>query len=192
MGRPRTYTRDVVVEKAAQLFWTQGYKATSVGDLVRETGLNSASMYKEFGDKDGLFLEALKFYRGHVISPRFQMLVERPNLGGVETFIRNVLEGAAKSEYRGCLMMNHLAQKHIITEEAAAMVRDFVAELESLLENALKNARDAGEIPADRDPARLASFIAFCVHGTVLYGRNDDRKAVIPELYGYIMQAIRG
>jgi TetR/AcrR family transcriptional repressor of nem operon len=192
MGRPREYNREVVVEKATSLFWTQGYRDASVGDLVRETALNSASMYKEFGDKDGLFLEALKFYRGHIVSPRFRILVERPNLSGVEAFLHSVLSGAARSEYQGCLMMNHLAQKNVIAEDAAQAIAAFCAELESLLETAFRNARDAGEIPADRDPASLASFVAFCVHGTVLYGRNDAKKPALSGLYDHIMRAITG
>ena len=34
-----------------------GYRATSKADVVKVTGLNSASLYKEFDGKDGLKLE---------------------------------------------------------------------------------------------------------------------------------------
>lgn len=191
MGRPRTYTRDAVIEKAMGIFWQNGYKATSVSDLVRETGLNTASMYKEFGGKDGLFLEALQYYRGHVIGPRYQILVDNPNMTGVETFLRNVMTGAAKTEYKGCLMMNHLAQKHLINSDAAIQVGAFCAEIESLVKSALHNAQSDGDIAPDKDPAQLAGFVVFCVHGAVLYGRHDDKKSLIPDFYDVIMQALR-
>lgn len=192
MGRPRKYTRDAVVETAMGMFWRDGYRATSVGDLVRETGLNSASMYKEFGDKDGLFLETLKHYRGHVIAPRYQILRDNPNMAGIEAFLANVLAGAARSEYRGCLMMNHLAQKHAITPEARDEIATFVAELESLVAAALRNAQKTGEIGADKDPALLASYVVFCVHGAVLYGRHDTKKGVVPGLYDLVLGVLRG
>lgn len=191
MGRPRTYIRDAVIEKAMGIFWQNGYKATSVSDLVRETGLNTASMYKEFGGKDGLFLEALQYYRGHVVGPRFQVLVDNPNMAGVETFLRNVMTGAAKTEYRGCLMMNHLAQKHVINSDAAIQVDAFCDEIESLVETALRNAQSDGDIDPDKDPAQLAGFVVFCVHGAVLYGRHDTKKAMIPNFYDVIMRALR-
>ena len=191
MGRPRTYTRDAVVEKAMGVFWHNGYRSTSVSDLVRETGLNTASMYKEFGDKDGLFLEALEYYRGHVIGPRYQILVDNPNLAGVQTFLRNVMTGAAKTEYKGCLMMNHLAQKHVISSDAAIQVGAFCAEIELLVKNALCNAQLDGEIGSKKDPAQLASFVVFCVHGAVLYGRHDNKKPVISKFYDWIMHALR-
>jgi AcrR family transcriptional regulator len=191
MGRPRTYTRDAVIEKAMGIFWQNGYKATSVSDIVRETGLNTASMYKEFGDKDGLFLEALEYYRGHVIGPRYQILVDNPNMAGVETFLRNVMTGAAKTEYKGCLMMNHLAQKQVISSDAAKQVGAFCAEIESLVKIALCNAQSDGDISPEKDPAELASFVVFCVHGAVLYGRHDNKKAQIPYLYDVIIRALR-
>lgn len=90
MGRPRSYSRDAVVEKAMGVFWQNGYKATSISDVVRETGLNTASMYKEFGDKEGLFSAALDHYRDHVIGPRYLILIDNPSLEGVEMFLRNV------------------------------------------------------------------------------------------------------
>lgn len=173
------------------VFWQNGYKATSVSDLVRETGLNTASMYKEFGDKDGLFSEALEHYRHHVIGPRYQILRDNPNMSGIELFLGNVLQGAAKSEYKGCLMMNHLAQKHVINPDAADQVGAFCQEIESLLENALCNAQADGDIAPDKDVLTLASFIVFCVHGAVLYGRHDCKKSVIPNFYDMIMRELR-
>jgi TetR/AcrR family transcriptional repressor of nem operon len=191
MGRPRAYSRDAVVEKAMGIFWQNGYKATSVSDLVHETGLNTASMYKEFGDKDGLFLEMLEYYRGHVIGPRYQILIDNPNMAGVETFLRNVMTGAAKTEYKGCLMMNHLAQKQVISSDAAIQVGVFCAEIESLIKNALCNAQSDGDLGPNKNPAQLAGFVVFCVHGAVLYGRHDDKKALIPDFYNVIMGVLR-
>lgn len=191
MGRRKAYSRETVVEKAMGVFWQNGYKATSVSEIVRETGLNTASLYKEFGDKDGLFLEALDYYRGHVFGPRYQILTNNPNIASVETFLRNVMTGAAKSEYKGCLMMNHLAQKHVISPDAAIRVGAFCAEIESLVECALQSAQSDGDIASDKNPAQLASFVVFCVHGAVLYGRHDSKKGQIPDFYDTIMRALR-
>jgi TetR/AcrR family transcriptional repressor of nem operon len=149
-------------------------------------------LYKEFGDKEGLFLEALEYYRGHVIGPRYQILVDNPSMAGVETFLKNVMTGAAKTEYRGCLMMNHLAQKNVISSDAAILVGAFCAEIKLLIKNALCNAQLDGDIDPGKDPVQFASFVVFCVHGAVLYGRHDSKKPLIPEFYDMIMHALRG
>jgi TetR/AcrR family transcriptional regulator, transcriptional repressor for nem operon len=192
MARTREYDRDDVLGKAVDLFWRQGYKASSVADVVQATGLNTASMYKEFGDKDGLFEEALEYYRRHIIGPRTQILIDHPNLAGVELFLENVINGAKSGKYKGCLMMNHLAQQHSVSRRAARQIGKFCGTMESLLAAALENAQMDGDVPADKDSTTLASFIMCSVHGLVLYGRHANKKSNIPNLYDLIIQTIRG
>jgi AcrR family transcriptional regulator len=191
MARNREYDRNDVLDKAVGLFWLKGYKTSSVADIVHATGLNTASMYKEFGDKDGLFEEALEHYRKYVRAPRIQNLVDEPNIRGIERFLESVVDGAAAEEYKGCLMMNHLAQKHSISQKAAQKISDFCAVTEGLLETALRNAQTDGEIPADKDPAATASFIMCCIHGLVLYGRHPDKKNDVAKLYDVISRTLR-
>jgi len=44
MARPRSFDTDVVLDKAVEAFRSKGYKATSVEDLERVTGLRRASL----------------------------------------------------------------------------------------------------------------------------------------------------
>ncbi len=191
MARTKEYTREDVLTKAVDLFWQQGYRASSMTDIVQATGLNTASMYKEFGDKDGLFEEALKYYRVTIMGPRIQVLTQKPNIEGIKAFLENVINGAASGTYKGCLMMNHLAQTHTISRQAASQINEFCEEMEGLLATALGNAQSDGDIPANKDPAALASFIMCSVHGLVLYGRHADKKSTIPNLYDVILNALR-
>ena len=85
-------------------------------------------------------------------------------------------------------MMNHLAQKHAISTEAAEMIEDFCATMEGLLETALRNAQAEGALPGDKDPAALASYIMCCVHGMVLYGRHPNKKDEIRKIQAMILQ----
>ncbi len=62
MARPREFDRDEVLDKAIEVFWTQGYDGTSVQDLVDAMGIQRGSLYAAFGDKHQLFLEALDRY----------------------------------------------------------------------------------------------------------------------------------
>ena len=191
MVRGKEYDRYDVLEKAVDLFWRKGYQASSVTDIVHATGLNTASMYKEFGDKNEIFEGALEHYRQHILAHRIQILIDEPNIKGVEAFLVSVVNGASSEEYKGCLMMNHLAQKHSISPRAAERIGDFCATMEGLLEAAIRNAQAEGEIPASKDPAETASFIMCCVHGLVLYGRHPDKKKEIPKLYDVISRTLR-
>jgi len=190
MARSKEYDRDDVLEKAVDVFWRKGYKATSVTDIVEATGLNTASLYKEFGDKDGLFEESLEYYRKHIISPVFQCLIDQPNLSGIKSFIHCIVDLASSSEYIGCMMMNSLAQETSISATAFKKVNDFGAMVEGLLEEAFRNAQLDGDVSTNSDPKTLASYVILFVHGMVLYGRYPQRKNDIPKLYDQILRGI--
>jgi len=158
---------------------------------VEATGLNTASMYKEFGDKNGLFVEALNLYRGYLESTRAQLLIDQPNIKGIERFLKSVIEEASGDTYQGCLIMNHLTQKNLISSEADEIIRTFCEGLESLLESALTNAQAQGEIPAEKDPHSLAKFFACLVHGFILYGRHEDKKRDFSAVYNTAMEVLQ-
>ena len=42
------------------LFWKQGFHATSMQDIVQNVGLSRSSLYESFGSKQGLFDQALR------------------------------------------------------------------------------------------------------------------------------------
>ncbi|GAA4258669.1 TetR/AcrR family transcriptional regulator [Dactylosporangium darangshiense] len=62
-GRPRGFDRDTVLERAMLAFWAHGYEATSVADLTAAMGITPPSLYAAFGDKKGLFREAVRHYQ---------------------------------------------------------------------------------------------------------------------------------
>jgi AcrR family transcriptional regulator len=63
MARKKEYSTEVVVEKAMQLFWINGYKTTSMQMLEQEMGINKFSIYASFGNKQCLFIQSLKCYK---------------------------------------------------------------------------------------------------------------------------------
>src|ERR1700744_5431541 len=61
-GRPRGFDTEAAIERAMGVFWSRGYNATALPDLLRATKLSRGSLYAAFGDKHGLFLRALDRY----------------------------------------------------------------------------------------------------------------------------------
>ena len=67
-GRPRAYDTDAVLDRAAEVFWANGFSATSLDDLSAAMGMARPSIYNAFGDKAALFLRALERFRDTVAS----------------------------------------------------------------------------------------------------------------------------
>ena len=57
-GRPG-YDQETVLRRAVDLFNTQGYDATSIGDLARELGLTKSAIYHHVPSKEALLSAAL-------------------------------------------------------------------------------------------------------------------------------------
>lgn len=57
-GRPG-YDQETVLRRAVELFNTQGYDATSVGDLARDLGLTKSAIYHHVSSKEALLSAAL-------------------------------------------------------------------------------------------------------------------------------------
>ena len=57
-GRPG-YDQETVLRRAIELFNTQGYDATSIGDLARDLGLTKSAIYHHVPSKEALLSAAL-------------------------------------------------------------------------------------------------------------------------------------
>src|SRR5690349_15573919 len=62
-GRPRAYEPDVALARALDVYWKDGFAATSLDDLSAATGMNRPSLYGAFGDKRELYKKSYENYR---------------------------------------------------------------------------------------------------------------------------------
>ena len=72
--RYKEYNVNKVLEQSTNIFWTKGFKACSINDIVEETGVNRFSLYHEFQDKNGILYESLKLYRERHASVKLEAL----------------------------------------------------------------------------------------------------------------------
>jgi len=62
MPRQPLHDRQRSLGRAVDIFWAQGFHATSLKDLERALDMRPGSIYAAFGSKEGLFNEALDRY----------------------------------------------------------------------------------------------------------------------------------
>ncbi len=63
MARPRTFDEAEVLAAVMTTFWRRGYTATTTRGLEEISGVGIRSLANTFGDKDSLFVQALRRYR---------------------------------------------------------------------------------------------------------------------------------
>jgi AcrR family transcriptional regulator len=61
-GRPRNFDKAEALDAALELFWKHGYEGTSMAMLTESIGVNVASLYAAFGNKERLFVQCVERY----------------------------------------------------------------------------------------------------------------------------------
>jgi TetR/AcrR family transcriptional repressor of nem operon len=181
------------LERATDLFWRQGYEATSVQDLVDELGVSRSSLYATFGDKDRLFQAALRHYCRTEAGPRHALLHRD---GPVLDAVRELLEGiaaapAAHPDRRGCLVVNAGMERVPADPATAEAVRGQLARFEAALLAALERGRDRGELDPEQDPRALARFLVTVVQGMRVVGKATNDPALLDDVVAVALGAIR-
>ena len=112
-GRPREFDDIEMLRKIMKLFWKGGYEGVSLSEIMRETGLQKASLYAAFGDKRALYLKDLAQYHEDVVASAARALEDttQPASSRVEAFLRAPLEAARLEDRTGCFLCNASADQ---------------------------------------------------------------------------------
>ena len=166
-GRPRSFDTEEVFDRAMQLFWSRGYEATSLEDLISTMGLSKSSFYQTFGSKQTLFEQCLVHYGDMLAAETRSALEKAPDAA---TFIRHALNMVADETQgvvsrRGCLLMNTAAECAQRDKQIALCVTKGINTLTDVLEDAVCTAQHEGSIRKNRAPATLASYLITTISG---------------------------
>ncbi len=184
-GRPREFDIEDAVRDAMHVFWTRGYHATSLTDLLAATGLSRGSLYKAFGDKRSLFLKALDCYAEAGLEELGRTLAMP---GSVKQAIRNALTiyvplSAGDTGRRGCMVMATAAEMLPHDPEVSARVQDVFRRIQGLLADAVRRGQDTREILVVQDARDVARFLVCQIEGMRLLGKvgaaRKDMSAVV-------------
>jgi len=133
-GRPRAFDEEQVLSAALEVFWRQGYEATSLDDLTSAMGLSRSSFYGTFGSKQAVLTAALKAYSDANLARLKEIATE----GGNDTLdaMLAALTGLETGQ-KGCLLVNCITELAPHQEDVAALGRRHLEQIESILAGAL-------------------------------------------------------
>jgi TetR/AcrR family transcriptional repressor of nem operon len=184
MSRPQEYDRILVLEQAMRLFWSKGYEATSLGDLLAETGLSKSSLYAVFGSKRGLFLEAFDAYRAERVTEMNRILATGSGREGLEAFFTAIISDAsAVGFHNGCMSINQAVELAPRDKDIQTRVVNDLAVIEDALTITIERGVSDGSIVSkmpSRDLAQLfvTAFPGFQVMVRASANRNRLETAL--------------
>jgi AcrR family transcriptional regulator len=177
-GRPLSFDRVEVLEKAMLAFWESGYETTSIADLTAAMGITAPSLYTAFGSKQALFLEAMHRYVGN----RTALATAMANAPTAREAVAGMLRGAAvlytgEATPPGCL----LASATATGSPEAAEVREAVAaerrQVRDIIIRRIEVDIANGAVPADTSAATLADLTLAVMQGMSVLARDGADRA---------------
>ncbi len=164
-------TRERIVAAARDLFWLQGYEATSLAEIAEKADANLGTVYYFFRSKEALLLAALDWYLANlseVLDPAFAQTsdpIER---------IFAILDGyRAGLTYTACTGGCPIANLSIEVGDHIAAAREKIRQNFENWRLAVRGCLDAAgdRLPAHLDRDQLAMFILTVMEGAVMQAR---------------------
>jgi TetR/AcrR family transcriptional repressor of nem operon len=174
MAGVKQFDRNEVLDRAMAAFWTRGYEATSIDDLVEATGIGRGSLYGTFGDKRQLFLAALDRYWNTVGMEMFAELSDPDARHAIERMFDALIRRASNPKFpRGCLFTNTSLECPTGGDEIARKIAENMGQQETAIYEVLRKAQADGTLSQTQDARALARFFLG-----VAWGINAVNKSV--------------
>jgi len=193
MARPKEFEHDTVLDRAMRIFWSKGYEATSVRDLVDHMGIQRGSLYATFGDKRALFLAAVDRYDREVTGKLVEALDEPASgMEAIRRFFRLKIESAvATNRPRGCLVTNSATEFGSRDRSTATRIGAVLKKIEAAFHRAVVRAQEAGEIDPSRDPRALARFLTSSAQGLSVMAKTFSERAMLEDIVDVILAMLK-
>ncbi|MEB3791708.1 TetR/AcrR family transcriptional regulator [Acinetobacter sp. IK40] len=142
MSGVRQFDEAFILPLVLDIFWRNGWQATSLVEIAKETGVQRGSLYNAYGGKDELFLQAYEIYCKNFLN-NIDLAMKGDSLQEVLTnFFSAALANMSKgTPAKGCLTTKMLVDINLTSERIQQRLRDFMNELRLALEVKLSDPK---------------------------------------------------
>jgi TetR/AcrR family transcriptional regulator, copper-responsive repressor len=194
-GRPRAYEPEVALARALDVFWKEGFAATSLDDLSAATGMNRPSLYGAFGDKRELYIKSYESYRDRArqrMGEAFakDLPLQEMLLGIYSIALDMYLSG--KDGPRGCFTVMTATSEAVFDPSIRDLVTTGLIETDRFFARIFKRAQERGELAASADPQTLALLASGVLHTIAVRARAQVPRAELDTIVNCAVDVMCG
>jgi TetR/AcrR family transcriptional repressor of nem operon len=184
-SRDGRQTREALLRAAARLMHLQGYQATSLDDVLRESGVGKGNFYYYFKSKEELGYaildQIIAAFLDRTLGPCFSDPAGDP-VAQIRCFLDRVLEAQrARNCVGGCPLGNLASELSDVHEGFRTRLAVVFSAWRDRLTEALEEARSRGRVTAECRPAVVAQFLVASLEGAILMTKVSKDIAVMEQ-----------
>lgn len=166
-------TKQRLLDAGLAMLLKHGYNDLGIQALLASTGIPKGSFYHHFRDKEDFALQVVDCYMVGVHAGLDACLgdPERPPLERVRHFFEMTEQHYRSEGYMGCMLGGLGQELSGVSEVFRQKIDGCLSLIAERMAVCLEEARQAGDIPADADPARMAGLLVDCWEGAALRSR---------------------
>jgi TetR/AcrR family transcriptional regulator, transcriptional repressor for nem operon len=181
-------TREAILVAALRLMHVHGYNATSLDDVLRESGVGKGNFYYHFRSKEDLGYAILdQIVAGFVertLEPCFADPTGAP-LTQIRCFLDRLVQAQRDRQCRGgCAMGNLASELSDVHEGFRKRLASVFTTWHARFADALGEAKRRGEVRAVCDPEATARFLVASLEGAILLTKLSKDIGVMEQCVG--------
>ncbi|MGA7813985.1 TetR/AcrR family transcriptional regulator [Caballeronia sp.] len=169
-------TRDTLLRAGVAALTEKGFSATGIDEILRSVNVPKGSFYHYFGSKESFGAELIDIYAAYFARKLDRILTDptRTPLERLRDFTADAEAGMKRYQFRrGCLVGNLGQEMNALPQTYRKKLRDVFDDWQARTERCLLEARETGQIPANKNCKALAEFFWIGWEGAVLRAKLD-------------------
>lgn len=181
---------DEALDQMLNVFWQQGFKATTTKQLAKSASLSEGSLFNTFGKKRELYIQTLQRYREHA-QFLFELIEkDQSPVHGFRAYWNAIGARATdKTRVNGCMITNAT-----IEQSQDAKITVFIdtvhSDNEKFYKKQLDRAVKLGELKQGVDTKALAQFFQHSVEGIRVLSRINPSKQKMRNIVNAVMSVL--
>ncbi|GGB81928.1 TetR/AcrR family transcriptional regulator [Dyadobacter sediminis] len=187
-------TRLIILQKAFELIYRNGYQATSIDVIIATTQVTKGAFYYHFKSKEEMGLAIIK----EVMYPGMAAAMIEPLMDGTDVpgKIYRMMEGLLLDNpffdvRYGCPAINLIEEMSPLSQSFKSALTQLVVRWQHAIEHVLTLAQQSGTIRPDLSPRQIALFVITGYGGVRNMGKvfgQNCYKDFLAELKRYLQK----
>lgn len=185
MARPVEFEYDVVLERATEQFWREGFEASSVQKLLDATDINRGTLYNSFGDKDTFFKSCVDRYNGKlkaVIDATLGDKALKADKALAGFFDAAIINQPTKLRVLGCLLVNSVCESIVWDGDIQKLLKDSLNNVRKALVTRTRELEKGKLLAKGLDSDTAADLLMTLYSGLNVQARSGKSPKQLAEL----------